>query len=149
MIGVVNQNEYTYAIEGLKQILGSHNVYDDQRIRIQLIPCGDKSVYLPYRLLTWLQLEHQSGGLKSIPFNNGGHHKFDYVYYTEADNVVSIRRHDEVATALIDFLDDATFGRQSYIAPQRYEGGRGPHNINARSSVTSNYLSKYTFLHVS
>jgi len=143
-VGVVSDIEYTYAYDGLRNTLPH---FDGSRIRIQIIPCGDKSVYLPYRLLTWLQHQHQLGGLSdsatttttataTTHSSSSKHqelHTFDYVYYTEADNVLHMRDHDGVATTLIAFLDDSTYGRSSFIAPQRYETGRGSiimHNRN-------------------
>jgi hypothetical protein len=181
-----------------------------ERLHVVLLPCGASPMYLPYRLINWLQRTHSSGGVPYLIDNLGGseagyQHRhplrrgrrrlnrgvghsfiaevlqdmpttppppplsprdlarerkafaalaataqaaqdvaaaqelatrygarprraFDFVYYTEADNVVFMARPEPVARALLGFLTSRD-GGVSFAAPQRLEFGMPTHNV--------------------
>jgi len=159
VVGVVSNEEAKLVARALKTHLPAHFL-TSERVQVVVIPCGAMSVYLPYRLLNWVKAQHKAGGL----FLPGGGENvattvsstsvaatassstepgvdrrfaFDFVYYTEADNVLYLKpgegNFEAVAAALVTFLDSAD-GAKSYILPQRLENSHKRGDLFARTS---------------
>ena len=62
VVGVVSEAEAKLVQDGLARHLPP-SMLASNVFRVQIIPCGDMSVYLPYRLLRWVQSMHAANGL--------------------------------------------------------------------------------------
>jgi hypothetical protein len=62
VVGVVSQAEARLVRQGLAAHLPPR-LHHSSVLRVQIVPCGTMSVYLPYRLLQWMQRAHKAGGL--------------------------------------------------------------------------------------
>jgi len=62
VVGVVSPAEAALVRDGLRRLLPPL-LLSPSRVRLQELSCGANSVYLPYRLLTWVQHAYRSGGL--------------------------------------------------------------------------------------
>ena len=62
VVGVVSEAEAKLVQEGLATHLPPW-LLTPRMLHVQIIPCGDMSVYLPYRLLQWTQSMHKAKGL--------------------------------------------------------------------------------------
>jgi len=69
VVGVVSEAEAKLVRDGLATHLPP-SLLTPRMLRVQIIPCGDMSVYLPYRLLQWTQRMHKANGLVLEPFND-------------------------------------------------------------------------------
>jgi len=66
VVGVVNEAEAKLVQDGLANHLPLP-LLTPRTLRVQIIPCGNISVYLPYRLLHWVQSMHKANGLVLEP----------------------------------------------------------------------------------
>ena len=62
VVGVVNEDEAAAVLHGLRRHLPLE-LLGPARLRVTIVPCGGSSVFLPYRLLRWMQDSFQKGGL--------------------------------------------------------------------------------------